>query len=429
MDCANGRLKTAGSMPELIKRCRVCGNPTLKPCGSLGSQFLSSIFPTTLDYRESVPCLPLDLVLCDKTSDPSMCGLLQLAHHIDLSAMYDAYPYTSATNSSMPGILKDVADSARRLAHLSPGDLILDIGCNDGTLLSFFKNEGFTLLGIDPAKNIKSVLTPDEFTHIRDFFSARAFASASPKKAKLIVSLAMFYHLSDPVGFSQDVASCLDEDGVWIIQMAYLPTMLKTNMYDNIVHEHCGYYGVQHMRWIMEKIGLEIFDVELNDVYGGSFRLFIKKKACRRFAVSPLCRALLQEELDLGIFEPATYQAFMRRIEKTREDLRALCRKINQEGKTIWVYGASTKGNTILQYCGLGRQELIAAADANPFKLGKFVVGADIPIKDEQTMRAAKPDYLLALPYSFVSAFRRREADLVAGGTKFIVPLPEVRVL
>ena len=416
-------------MPELIRSCRVCGNAALIPCASLGSQYLSSIFPTTLDYRERVPCLPLDLVLCDKKSGASACGVVQLAHKIDLSAMYDAYPYTSATNSSMPGILKDVADGARRLGHLSPGDLILDIGCNDGTFLSFFKNEGFTLLGIDPAKNIKSVLAPGEFTHLREFFSARAFASAAPKKAGLIVSLAMFYHLSDPVGFSRDVAECLAEDGVWIVQMAYLPTMLKTNMYDNIVHEHCGYYGVQHMRWILEKAGLEIFDVELNDVYGGSFRLFVKKKGCRRFAPSPRRESALQEELDMGIFEPATYRAFMRRIEKTREDLRALCLKINREGKTIWVYGASTKGNTILQYCGLGRKELIAAADANPFKLGKYVVGADLPIKDEQTMRAAKPDYLLALPYSFVEAFRRREAELAAGGTKFIVPLPEVRVL
>jgi hypothetical protein len=169
--------------------------------------------------------------------------------------------------------------------------------------------------------------------------------------------------------------------------------------------------------------------VELNDVYGGSFRLFMKKKGCRKFPVSPRVEAILKDELTMGIFDPATYRAFMRRVEKTRDDLRALCAKLKQEGKSVWVYGASTKGNTILQYCGLGRKELVAAADANPFKLGKFVVGADLPIKDELAMRAAKPDYLLALPYSFVEGFRKREAALTAGGTKFIVPLPEVKIL
>lgn len=416
-------------MPELIRRCRVCGNAALAACGGLGAQYLSSIFPATLDYRKTVPCLPLDLVLCDKAKDAAACGALQLAHDIDLSAMYDAYPYTSASNSSMPLLLKDVADAAKRLGHLSKGDVILDIGCNDGTFLSFFKDQGFVLLGIDPAKNIKTVLAAPEFTHVREFFDAKTFAAASPKKAKLIASLAMFYHLHDPVGFSRDVAASLDDGGAWIVQMAYLPTMLKTNMYDNIVHEHAGYYGVQHMRWIMEKAGLEIFDVELNDVYGGSFRLFMKKKGNARFPVSPRVAAILEEELAMGIFETETYRAFMRRVAKTRDDLRALCARIRAEGKTIWVYGASTKGNTILQYCGLGAKDLVAAADANPFKLGKFVVGADIPIKDEATMRAARPDYLLALPYSFVDGFRKREAALVASGTRFIVPLPEVRVL
>jgi len=179
----------------------------------------------------------------------------------------------------------------------------------------------------------------------------------------------------------------------------------------------------------MEQVGLEIFDVELNDVYGGSFRVFVKKKGCPRFPPSARYRANLRQELELGIFEPATYRAFMRRIEKTRADLRALCRKVREEGKTIWVYGASTKGNTILQYCGLGKDDIVAAADANPFKLGKYIVGADIAIKDETTMRAVRPDYLLALPYSFVDAFMKRETELVSRGTKFIVPLPELRII
>lgn len=416
-------------IPPTVKNCRVCGNPSLIACASLGTQYLSSIFPEKLSYRAEVPQWPLDLVICEKKEDGSTCGLVQLAHHLDLSAMYDAYPYTSSTNSSMAAILKDVAESGLELGHLQQGDVVLDIGCNDGTLLSFVQNRGFDLIGIDPAKNIKPVSESGNYTHIRDFFNAKVYQSATAKKARCIFSIAMFYHLADPVKFSRDAASCLADDGVWILQMAYLPAMLKTNMYDNIVHEHSGYYATHTMKWIMEQVGLEIFDVTLNDVYGGSFRLFVKKKGVRKFPQTERYHANLREELEMGIFEPALYRDFMQRIEKTRMTLRDLCGKLKVEGKTIWVYGASTKGNTILQYCGLGHEDIVAAADSNPFKVGKYLVGSDIPIKDEKTMRAAKPDYLLALPYSFVDAFIKREASLMADGTRFIVPLPAVRVV
>jgi hypothetical protein len=205
--------------------------------------------------------------------------------------------------------------------------------------------------------------------------------------------------------------------------------MLRTNMYDNIVHEHCGYYAAHQMTRIMEGAGLEVFDVALNDVYGGSFRIFVKKKGCGKYGATTRYRATLGRELEDGIFDPGSYRRFMGRVAAAREDLRSLCRRARHEGKSIWVYGASTKGNTILQYCGLGKEDLVGAADANPFKVGRYMVGSDIAILDEATMRAARPDYLLALPYSFVDAFLKREAALVARGTRFIVPLPEVRIV
>lgn len=387
------------------------------------------MFPETLNYRSEVPCLPLELVICEPSDGAKTCGLIQLAHDLDLSKMYEQYPYTSATNSAMPAILKDVADSGRRARALSPGDVVLDIGCNDGTLLRFFQDDPVELVGIDPAKNVEFTLDPKRCKHARDYFGRDAYQRLTPKKAKLIFSIAMFYHLHDPVGFAEQVRDCLDDDGVWVIQMAYLPAMLTTNMYDNIVHEHAGYYATLHMKWIMDRVGLEIFDVELNDVYGGSFRLFVKKRGSQASPVTERYRENLLAEKAAGIYDLSTYQKFAQRIEKTRDDLRALCARARAEKKSIWVYGASTKGNTIVQYCGLGPQDLVAAADANPFKLGKYIVGADIPIRDEATMRAAKPDYLLALPYSFVDSFMKREQGLIAAGTKFIVPLPEVTVL
>ena len=413
--------------PE-IKKCRVCGNANLERRVDLGEQYLSSIFPENLDYRSTLPKYPLGLALCIKNKKTD-CGLLQLNHDLDLTEMYGAYPYTSSSNSSMKGILEDVAKSGIEVDCLKKGDLILDIGCNDGTLLSFFQNKGYNLLGIDAAKNIKPNLKSTDFSFVSSFFNRETFEKNAREKAKLIFSIAMFYHLSDPLRFANDVAACLHSDGVWIIQMAYLPAMLETNMYDNIVHEHNGYYGIETIEWVLDKAGLEVFDVLTNDVYGGSYRVFAKKKGNQKFEKTPRYHKLLAAEKTSRLFELETYRNFERRIQKTREDLKALLKKLKSEGKTVWVYGASTKGNTILQYCGLSSRDIVAAADANSFKFGKFIIGSDLLIKNEEEMRREKPDYLLALPYSFVSGFMSRESDLINQGTKFIVPLPEIRIL
>jgi hypothetical protein len=346
-----------------------------------------------------------------------------------MSKMYEQYPFTSSTNSSMPKILKDVLDSALKYIDLKDDDLILDIGGNDGTLLSYLKDTKSDLLCIDPAQNIKPIFISKKFKTITDYFSEKVYKSATEKKAKIIFSIAMFYHLYDPIKFSKEIEACLSNDGIWVIQMAYLPKMIETTMYDNIVHEHVGYYAIDNMRFIMEKAGLEIFDVIINDVYGGSFRLFIKKKNCSKYPKSKRYNKELKNEKKIGIYHPTTYKKFMKKIEKSRKDLLSLCKKIKLEGKNIWIYGASTKGNTILQYCKINQKLISAAADSNPFKFGKYMIGSNIPIKKESEMHIKKPEYLLALPYSFVDAFIEREANLVKNGTKFIVPLPKVKII
>ncbi len=425
---------------KTITQCRVCGNKKLIPCIDIGAQYLSSIFPTDLNYKKDLKPIPLDIVLCEKEDGrggyrDEHCGLLQLVHENDLSEMYNHYPYTSSSNTSMNKILQDVAESGKALGLLEPGDLICDIGCNDGTLLNFFtdKDNSYDLLGIDPARNIKSNVQSTRFHRVTNYFTAQNFENATEgkacKKAKLIFSVAMFYHLSDPVTFARDIEKSLADDGVAIIQMAYLPAMIKTNMYDNIVHEHVGYYGTHHMKWIMERVGLEIFDVLENDVYGGSFRVFLKKKNNTQLKATPRLKKNLEAEMEWGIYKTQTYLNYMKSIEKTKKDLLELCKQIKKEGKSIWVYGASTKGNTIMQYCGIGPETVDAAADSNSFKFNKYLIGSDIPIRDEAALRAAKPDYLLALPYSFVEGFKKRETELVAGGTRFIVPLPQVHVV
>jgi SAM-dependent methyltransferase len=413
---------------KIIESCRVCGNKELIPCIDIGEQYLSSIFPDNLNYRDELKKSSLNILQCLKTSDAE-CGSLQLAYNYDLSEMYKHYPYTSSSNSSMKKILEDVAKSGKDLNNLRPGDTILDIGCNDGTLFSFFEKDDLNLVGIDPAQNIESAVNSEKFVRVKDFFTAENFNKVSKNKAKIAFSVAMFYHLHNPVEFCNEIESILDDDGVAIIQMAYLPAMIKTNMYDNIVHEHAGYYGTQHMKWILEKANLELFDAELNDVYGGSFRVFAKKKGNTKFNKTEQLERILKGELKEGIFKKSTYSGFMNRINKTKEDLTNLIQEIKEEGKNIWIYGASTKGNTIMQFCGIGPESIEAAADSNPFKFGKYMVGSDIPIVDEKKLREKRPDYLLALPYSFVEGFKQREKELVDSGTKFIVPLPEVKIV
>ena len=417
------------SLVPKITHCRVCKNPNIIPCVDVGDQYLSSIFPENLDYRKTLKKYPMDLVLCQRTDPEKHCGLAQLGHELDLSQMYQEYPYTSASNSSMKAILENVVESGNALGHLRSGDTILDIGCNDGTLLFSYKDSPYTLVGIDAARNITPVFSSPNFKFQRGFFNQETFQKISPQKnARLIYSIAMFYHLSDPISFCKDVAACLEDDGVWIIQMAYLPAMLKTNMYDNIVHEHCGYYGIETMQWVMRQAGLEVFDVLLNDVYGGSFRLFVKKASNLGFKTTERYFKLVDQERADAIFDLKTYQDFDLRLQKTRRDLRTLLETLKSDGKKVWVYGASTKGNTILQYCGIGSDLVEAAADSNPFKFGKHLIGSDIPIKNEEELRQARPDYLLVLPYSFVEGFMKRETELLRGGTRFIVPLPEVHI-
>lgn len=410
-----------------ILKCRVCNNKDLTPCIDIGKQYLSSIFPKNKNYKKSQLKYPLSLVLCKKKKNT--CGTLQLEYFIDLTEMYANYPYLSATNSSMKLILEDVAKSALKHIEVNKDDTILDIGGNDGTLLSNFIKTKASMLTIDPAKNIKQEFSYPKFKYVNNYFSKKTYDSATDKKSKLIFSIAMFYHLSNPVDFSKDVETCLAENGIWIIQMAYLPSMLKTNMYDNIVHEHAGYYSLNTMKWIMERVGLEIFDCELNDVYGGSFRIFVKKKSNKGIRINKRVAKILADENKLGIYNLRTYKKFMTKINKTKTELIKLLTKLKKSNRSIWVYGASTKGNTILQFCGINTKLITAAADSNPFKFNKIMIGSEIPIFDEEKMRKSKPDYLLSLPYSFTNTFIERERKLVNLGTKFIVPLPNVKVL
>jgi hypothetical protein len=265
---------------------------------------------------------------------------------------------------------------------------------------------------------------------IPNFFSAREFRSKIPnQKAKIVTSIAMFYDLEAPIHFMQDIESILEDDGIWVFEQSYLPLMLKTNSYDTVCHEHLEYYAMAQVQWMVERSGLKIVDVELNNINGGSFCITAAKKNSNIQVESEKIQKLIQEEYELGLHTLNPFVDFAKRAEKHRDELKDLIGKINAEGKTIYGYGASTKGNVVLQYCNLTAKDIPAIAEVNEDKFGAFTPGTRIPILSESDVRAKKPNYLLVLPWHFRESIVKREARYLAEGGSLIFPLPEIEIV
>jgi hypothetical protein len=420
--------------PMLVTRntCRICESNALTPVLSLGEQCIGGAF-TGPDGKPPVRRkVPLDLVRCDPARDQNACGLVQLRHSVPPKVLYHSYWYRSGINQTMRDNLAGIARAAEELVGLQPGDVVVDIGCNDGTLLKSYRATGIRLLGFDPATNIVEYARANGVPAVNDFFSAARYRSEYPEqKAKVVTSIAMFYDLEKPHAFVADVKSVLHEEGIWVLELSYMPTMLRMNSFDTVCHEHLEYYALAPMERLLGEHDLEVVDVALNDINGGSFRLFVGH-AGRRSA-SPEARARLQElrlqEFESALDTDAPYAEFRKHIRKIRNDLRSFLMKAKRQKKLVHGYGASTKGNTTLQFCGISPALVPAIADRNPDKWGSMTVGTQIPIIPEEESRKRRPDYYLVLPWHFIAEFKKRESDFLARGGKFLLPLPSVQVV
>lgn len=359
-------------------------------------------------------------------------GLLQLADKPD-PEMYREYWYRSGTNESMRMALKDVVDRAHTFrGPQKKGELWLDIACNDGTLLQMVPGS-YHKAGFDPSRN----LNPQGIqTFINDFFSAETFhARFGNAKADIITSIAVFYDLDDPKDFVRQVKSILEEDGVWVIQMSYLPLMIEQNAFDNICHEHVTYWTLDSINDLLWSEDLYVQDVEFNDVNGGSFRIYVGHNPCIKESThSKLVRTLrissaISLERQLSLTAPITYINWFAERVLQKNTTMSILREIRDSGKTILGYGASTKGNTLLQWYGIDSDLIPAIADRQPEKHGLYCAGSDIKVISEEAMREIKPDYLFVLPWHFIDNFKIRENEFLARGGKFIVPLPTLEVI
>ena len=406
-----------------ITKCRASQSSNLIPVLSLGEQYLTGVFPP--NKEDPITKGPLDLIWCRDS------GLLQLKQSYSLSEMYgDNYGYRSGLNISMVQHLQNKIKHLEKVVPLSSGDLVIDIGSNDATTLQAYKTKGIMRVGIDPVGKKFEKYYTNGIELIPDFFPSSIFQRKFPgKKAKIITSIAMFYDLEDPKDFVANIEETIGDDGIWHFEQSYMPSMLRTNAYDTICHEHLEYYSLETVKNILDDCGLKILDVQFNDVNGGSFAVTAAKQRSNFKVNETIIDWLLLQEDRMGLNTPRPYRQFEERVFEHRINLIGLIKSLNADGKRVFGYGASTKGNVLLQFCGFTENDMPYIAEVNQDKFGCYTPGTLIPIIPEQEAKAMKPDYFVLLPWHFKNNIIAKEQEFLSNGGKFIIPLPEIQIV
>lgn len=407
--------------------CRVCGSASLKKVIDLGPQYLQGSFIKPGKEMPSSRKIDCTLVRCNPEEDENACGLLQMEHSVPPEILYAAYWYRSGTNNTMRSHLKEIVDSVQPFIS-KPAAAVLDIGCNDGTLLANYPAD-FDKYGCDPSDVAQEVKIARV---VQDIFPSEALNNLlAGKKMDVITSIAMFYDLENPVEFVKHISQNLAANGIWVFEMSYMPRMLELDSYDTICHEHLEYYSLAVLEKICAMGGMKIFNISFNDINGGSIRCFATHKACNLYdktGDAELINSIRHKEFDLELDTDKPYIAFQQRIGKLKEELYVLLSTLKAEGKKVHIYGASTKGNTILQWCNIDNSLVQYAAERNADKFGATTLGTNIPIISEEESRSMNPDYYLVLPWHFKDEFIEREKEALNKGTKFIFPIPVIDV-
>ena len=406
----------------IIKKCRSCSSKKLVKCLNLGDQALTGVFPKK--KNEKITKGNLTLLYCKN------CSLLQLSRNFDKNEMYGPnYGYMSSLNPTMITHLKSKAKKLQKQAYLKNSDCIIDIGSNDGTFLSFFEKKFFRV-GVDPTI-VKFHKKYDKgLVGISDFFSKETLNKYKIfKKAKLITSIAMFYDLEDPVSFAKDIYESLDNDGIWHFEQSYMPSMIKNVSYDTICHEHLEYYSLKSVKYILDKANFKIIDIGFNNINGGSFSLTVAKKNSKRFQGSKLVKWSLRKEDLFGYNNIDTIKDFAKKVLIHRKLFKNLIFNLKKMKKKVIGYGASTKGNVILQYCGLNDKQIPYIVDVNPYKRNRFTPGSKIKIINDRDFKSKKPDYLIVLPWHFREFIISKERKYLKNGGNIIFPLPEIEII
>lgn len=406
-----------------INKCRLSGSENLISVLNLGNQELTGVFPRS--PTEKVTSGPLELVWSPDS------GLLQLGCSFDLGEMYgDNYGYRSGLNQSMVAHLSGKVANLEKKYGVAAGDCVIDIGSNDATTLKAYATRGIKRIGVDPTGRKFQEFYTDGIKLIPDFFPTPELSVAiGNSKVKVVTSISMFYDLEDPIAFARSVASVLDRNGIWHLEQSYMPSMIRMNSYDTICHEHLEYYSLHSIQYVMERAGLKILDVQMNGVNGGSFALTVAHQDSAFLPNQAVIDWLFVQELKMGFDTPAPFREFEARVFAHRKALRSLIEALNADCKKVFGYGASTKGNVVLQFCKFTPKDIPFVAEINPDKFGAFTPGTHIPIISDVEATAMQPDYYLVLPWHFKDGIVRREQKFLAAGGKLIFPFPEIEIV
>ncbi len=402
-----------------INKCRGCKKNTLKKLFSLGDMCFTGKFP---HKGQKIKKKPITVVIC------SNCTLVQLFHNFDLKYLYGPdYGYRTGVNKTMMNHVKDVAKKLSKKTKLEKNDSVLDIASNDGSLLNFYNKNIFTV-GIDPILNKYLEKYKNINIKIPDFFSANKIQKRTKKKFKIITALSVFYDSTDPNKFLSDAKKLLSKDGIFLLEFADLASIIQNKMFDTICHEHLEYYSSEVIINLCKKNGLRVFDIKSNDINGASKQYYVCHENSNYKDNKYILNRVLRFERGLKLTSVNTFKNFIKSINNSRKKLFRLLKKYKKHGKTIHCYGASTKGNVLLQYFSIDNKIIDYVAERNNNKFNLYTPGTNIKIISEELSRFYKPDYYLVLPWHFKKEILSRESLMIKKGTKFIFPLPKIKI-
>ena len=426
-------MKTKNENISYQKICKICGNTNLKKVLFINEQYISATFVKTNENNELTKIkTPLTLVLCSENDKKDNCGLLQLLEITEADLLYKQYFYRSATSDTMRRDLEDVVKNVSKITEIKDQDIIVDIGSNDCTLLNFYQDH-LTLVGFEPAQNIKYVDKKKNIKIFKTYFNSADFKKNFSKKAKIITSCAMFYDLAQPKKFVEDIDTILDKDGVWCVQISYLVSMLKFNNFYDICHEHLSYYSIETFEAVLGELNLKLFFAETNDVNGGSIRLFVCRKTnFKNFdkkEYSEKLSKLKAEEAEYKLKNENTYIEFQSKIDNIKDKTVAFVNNIIETKSDVFALGASTKGNILLQHFGLDKSKIPFISERNHEKVGLRCLGSDIELISEKSARSKNPKAFLVLPWNFKDEIVKREKEYLDNGGLLMFPMPYPHII
>jgi len=416
---------SASSLSKKTGACRVCKNKALTPVLSLGQTPPANAFLKQNQLKKPEPNFPLNLQFC------RACSFVQLSDVVSPELLFRNYVYVSSTSPVFVSYFENLSKILINRLNLPPNALVVDIGSNDGILLRPFKNQGFTVLGIDPAKKIAAAATKSGIKTIPEFFTPALAKKIAAKygRASLVAATSAFPHIHDLDNVIKGIKTILAPDGVFMVEAYYLGSLLEKNLFDTVYHEHLSYFTVKTISKLMKRLGLEVFDVEISDTHGGSLRVFSQIAGGPRAKNREHIHEFENQEKEKGLHRTKTFTVFAQKIEANKKSLRTLLASLKTRGKRIIGYGAPAKGNTLLNYFQIGPDTLDYIVDDSPWKQGLYTPGTHIPVFGSEKLLAQKPDYILILAWNFAEPIMNKLSDYKINGGKFIIPVPTPHII